>query len=106
MEEVDIEIEDEKEKKRIANELNKTEKAFEELEKAAENDKKEIDAGTKSRLQDFIDNLADKNSRINKALKFVSNGTKKMQKLARLYNNFAPFFILPSVPPFLLGKEE
>ena len=106
MEEVDIEVEDEKEKKRIANELNKTEKAFAALEKAAESDTKEIDEGTKSRFKEFFKNLGDENSRISKALKFVSNGTEKVQELARLYNNFAPFFLLPSVPRFLLGKEE
>jgi Leucine-rich repeat (LRR) protein len=103
--EVDIEIEDEKEKRRIKNELEKTEKAFSELEKAASEGKKELDTGTKSRLAEFIDNLSDENSRINKALKLVSKGTEKAQALAQVYNKFAPFFALPSVPDILLGKK-
>ncbi|MFZ0034275.1 MAG: hypothetical protein WAK60_04715 [Sedimentisphaerales bacterium] len=105
LEEVEIEIEDEKEKKRIKNELQKAEDAFNELEKAASEGKKEVDEGTKSRIGEFIDNLSDENSRINKALKLVSNGVEKVQKLGRVYNKFAPYFALPSIPPILLGKD-
>lgn len=106
LEEVEIEIEDEKEKKRITNELQKVETAFGELEQAASEGNKELDEGTKSRLAEFIDNLSDENSRINKTLKLVSKGAEKAQKLARVYNNFAPFFALPSVPPILLGEDK
>ncbi len=104
--EVEIEVEDEKEKKRIENELQKAENAFSELEKAASDGKKEIDEGTKSRIEEFIESLKDENSRINKALKLVSNGAEKVQRLGRVYNKFAPYFALPSIPPILLGKAE
>jgi len=104
--EAEIEIEDDKEKKRIKNELGKVESAFSELEKAASEGKKEIDEGTKSRIGEFIDNLSDENSRINKALKLVSKGAKKVQKLGGVYNKLAPYFALPSIPPALLGKEN
>jgi len=106
LDEVEIEIEDEKEKKRIKNELEKVDDAFKELEKAASEGKKELPAGTKSRIGEFIDNLSDENSRINKALKLVSKGAEKVQKLGRLYNQFAPYFVLPSIPPILLGKND
>ncbi|MGR3304262.1 MAG: COR domain-containing protein [Candidatus Scalindua sp.] len=105
LDEIDIEIDDEKEKKRIQNELQNTENAFIELEKAASEGKKELDTGTKSRLEEFIDNLSDENSRINKALKLVTKGKDKAQALAKVYNKFAPFFALPSVPDILLGKK-
>ena len=104
--EVEIEIEDEKEKKRIKNELGKVENAFFELEKAASEGKKELPVSTKNRIAEFIDNLSDKNSRINKALRLVSKGAEKVQKLGRVYNKFAPYFTLPSIPPILLGKEN
>ncbi len=104
--EVDLKIKDEKEKQRIKNDLIKTEKAFAELEKAASEGKKELDTGTKSRLAEFIENLSDENSRINKALKLVSKGTKKAQDLAKVYNKFAPYFALPSVPDIFLGKNN
>ena len=104
--EIDIEIDDEKEKKRVANELNKADNAFKELEKAASEGKKELDESTKSRLSEFIDNLSDENSRIRKALKLVEKGAKKTQGLAKIYNKFAPYFALPSVPDIFLGKQK
>ncbi|OQY02095.1 MAG: hypothetical protein B6I26_01850 [Desulfobacteraceae bacterium 4572_130] len=79
---------------------------FNELEKAVLQDKKEINEGTKNRLKEFFDNLLDKNSRINKVLKFVLKGTEKVQKLGQVYNKFAPYFTLPTIPPILLGKEN
>jgi len=106
LEEVEIEIDDPREKKRIKNELEKVDDAFSELEKAASEGKKELPASTKSRIGEFIDNLSDENSRINKALKLVSKGAEKVQKLGRLYNQFAPYFVLPSIPPILLGKDD
>jgi internalin A len=106
LDEIETEIDDDKEKQRIKNELQKAENAFNELEKAASEGKKEIDAGTKSRIGEFIDNLSDENSRINKALKLVSKGADKVQKLGRFYNKVAPYFALPSIPPILLGKEK
>jgi internalin A len=105
LEEADIEIEDEKEKKRVANELNKAEKALTEAESAAEQGR-EPDAATKSRLEEFFTSLADNSSRLGKALEFVDQGTQKVQKLARTYNGIATNFGLPSVPPLLLGDDQ
>lgn len=103
LDEIDIELDDEKEKKRIRKELEKADTAFTSLEKAAGEGKKEIDEGTRSRIAEFIDNLSDESSRLNKALKLVSKGAEKAQKLGKTYNKIAPFFGLPVVPPILLG---
>ncbi|MBD3218358.1 MAG: hypothetical protein GF310_08780, partial [candidate division Zixibacteria bacterium] len=106
LDEAEIEFDDEKEKKRLRKELDKAEKAIAELEKASSEGKKEIGEATKSRLGEFIDSLSDKNSRINKALKLVSKGTKKVQELGKTYNKIAPYFGIPNIPPILLGKEK
>jgi internalin A len=105
LDEADIEIEDEKEIKRIKNELKKIEKALNELKTAAEA-KKEPEAGTKTRFKEFINNISDKNSKINKALELVSNGTETLQKFGRLYNKFAPFCALPSIPDIFFGMNS
>ncbi|MCI5119655.1 MAG: hypothetical protein D3908_00350 [Candidatus Electrothrix sp. AUS4] len=104
LDEAEIEIKDEKEKKRVANELNKAEKALAEAEEAVSQDK-EPDAATKSRLEEFFTSLADKSSRLGKALEFVDQGTQKVQKLARTYNSIAGNIGLHTVPPLLLGRE-
>lgn len=104
--EVEIEVDDEKEKKRIKNELQKTEETLCELEKAASEGKKEVSEGLKDRLKEFFDNLSNEDSRLNKALKLVSKGAEKLQKFGKFYNNVAPFFALPSIPPVLLGNKE
>jgi len=106
LDEIDIAVKDEDEKKRVKKEIEKAEKAIGELETAASNGKKEIDSSTKIRLENFFKSLADKNSRISKALEFVSDGKAAAQKLAKTYNDFAPFFALPSVPPILFGSGE
>ncbi|NVO09292.1 MAG: leucine-rich repeat domain-containing protein [Bacteroidales bacterium] len=105
LKEVDIEVDDEKERKRIKNELQKAEEALSELEKAASEGKKEVSEGLKDRLKEFFDNLSDEKSRLNKALKLVSKGAEKLQKFGKFYNNVAPFFALPSIPPVLLGEK-
>ncbi len=106
LDEIDDLVEDEDEKKRIEKDLNKVGKAFNEVEKAAAEEKKEIDEGTKNRLENFFDNIKDENSRIGKALKLTSDGVKTAQKLGGIYNKFAPYFALPSVPPIFLGKDD
>lgn len=80
--------------------------AFSELEQSVAEGKKELPVSTKNRIGEFIDTLSDENSRINKALRLVSKGAEKVQKLGRFYNKVAPYFTLPSIPPVLLGKEE
>jgi hypothetical protein len=57
-------------------------------------------------LEEFFNSLADKSSRLGKALEFVDQGTQKVQKLARIYNSIAGNVGLPTVPPLLLGKEK
>uniref|UniRef100_UPI0040574927 COR domain-containing protein n=2 Tax=Candidatus Electrothrix sp. TaxID=2170559 RepID=UPI0040574927 len=105
LDEAEIEIEDEKEKKRVTRELDKAEQAMTAAEKAVQ-EEKEPDAATKSRLEEFFNSLADKSSRLGKALDFVDQGTQKVQKLARTYNSIAGNIGLPTVPPLLLGKEK
>ena len=104
--EVDIEVNDENEKKRILAELDKTEKAFREVEKAAMNDTNVIDDVTKNRFDEFIDGLQNEDSRINRGLKFVENAADKVKKIARVYNYFAGFFGLPPVPDFLVCEKN
>ncbi|MCI5157730.1 MAG: GTP-binding protein, partial [Candidatus Electrothrix sp. AUS1_2] len=58
LDEAEIEIEDEKEKKRVARELDKAEKAMTEAEEAVAQGK-EPDAASKSRLEEFFTSLAD-----------------------------------------------
>jgi internalin A len=113
LEEVDIEIDDEKEKKRIQNDLAKTEKAFEQLEQTAnqlehadENNPQHLPAATTSRIEEFVNGLSNPASRFNKALTFVGDGTQKLQKLGRSYNKIAPYFALPSIPDILVGKDQ
>jgi hypothetical protein len=36
----------------------------------------------------------------------VSKRAKKVQELGRFYNQIAPYFVLPVIPPILLGKEK
>ncbi len=105
LDEAEIEIEDEKEKKRVANELSKAEKAMTAAEQAAQ-EGTEPDAATKSRLEEFFNSLADKSSRLGKALDFVDQNTQKVQKLARTYNSIAGNVGLTTVPPLLLGSEK
>jgi DNA-binding protein Fis len=106
LDEVEIEFEDPKETQRLAKELAKAETAFAELEQAATDGAKELPASTQSRIGEFIDNLADENSRINKALKLVSKGSQKLQALGQTYNKVAPYLALPTIPPLLLGTAE
>ncbi len=106
LDEIDIEIEDEKEKKRIQNELVKGEKAFAGLEKAAEKGQTQLDEGLKERVEKFVKNLFDENSRIRRGLRFVGDGIPRVQKLGRWYNKIAQNFGLNSIPPLLLGEEE
>ncbi len=76
LDEAEIEIEDEKEKKRVANELNKAEKAMTEAEEAAAQGK-EPDAATKSRLEGFFNSLADKSSRLGKAWSLLTKAPRR-----------------------------
>ncbi len=76
LKEVDIEIDDEKEKKRIVNDLQNAEEAFAEVEKTAAEGKKAY-AGTKDRFKDFIAEVDDGNSRINRTLRLVKKGSGK-----------------------------
>jgi hypothetical protein len=105
LDEVEIEFGDPKETKRLAKELEKAEAAFAELEQVVAQGETELSTSTQSRIGEFIDNLADENSRINKALKLVSKGTKKLQELGQTYNKIAPYFTLPAISPILLGSS-
>lgn len=89
--EAEIEFDEEKEKKRVQNELKKAEDALAEAESAAKKGEKP-DAAAKSRL--------------GKVLEFAANGAGKAQELARTYNKVAKNIGLPAVPPLLLGKEK
>ena len=104
LDEVEIEFGDPKETRRLQKELEKADEAISALEESLSEGKKELPVTVKERLGEFIDNLADEDSRINKALKLVGKGSEKAKKLAKYYNNCAPFLGLPSVPPVLLGE--
>ncbi len=105
VDEIEIELDDDKEVKRINNDLKKVENAFNALEQATLTDQTELDSATRGRITEFVDNLCDQDSRLNRALMFVARGKEKMQSLGRAYNQFAPHFALNSIPPVLLGEE-
>lgn len=104
LEEVELEIDDDKEKRRINNEFTKIETAFNEMSDAQQQETKELTPSTFERLTDFVDNLQDEDSRINKALGLLTKGKDKAQKLATTYNKIAPYFALPVVPDVFLNK--
>jgi len=104
LEEAELEIEDEKERKKLQSELLKAGEALAEMEMAVAAGQKALKPSVKERLGEFIESLADENSRLSKGIKLLSKGAEKARKLAGYYNTCAPFFGLPSVPPVLLGK--
>ncbi len=104
LEEAELEIKDVHERKKLQSDLLKAEAALAEMEKAVAAGQKNLKPAVKERLGDFIENLADENSRLSKGIQLLSKGAEKARKLAGYYNSCAPFFGLPSVPPVLLGK--
>lgn len=100
LEEIDIEIEDEKERKRIEYELKKIENALLKVQKFAKSGKqiKTVDVATKRRLVEFVDKISNYDSRIIEALDLVSEGTEKFKEFSDIYNKFAPIFGLPTIP--------
>ncbi len=101
--EAELEIDDPKEKKRLASELDLAENAIIEMETAASNGTKELKPSVKERLGEFIDNLSNPDSRLRKAVNLVTKGAEKAVKLADFYNKCAPFFDLAKIPGGLLG---
>jgi hypothetical protein len=104
LEEAELEVKDENERKRLQRDLLNAEGAFTEMEHAIAAGQKALNPSVKERLGDFIENLADEHSRLSKGIKLLTKGAEKARKLAGYYNTCAPFFGLPSVPPVLLGK--
>ena len=102
--ETDIEFDDPKEQKRLAREFELAENAIIEMETAASNGTKELKPSVKERLGEFIDNLANPNSRLRKGINLVTKGAEKSVKLADFYNKCAPFFDLAKIPGGLLGQ--
>ena len=101
LEELDIEVDDDKDKRRLTNELNKVEKAFDEMA-AVKNKGGVLPVSTFERLSEFSKDLQDEDSRIRKAFSLISKGKDKAQKLAASYNKVAPYFSLPNVPAVFL----
>jgi len=99
LEEIDIEIEDEKKRKRIEHELKKVENALTKVKTVAKSRKKVkvVDVGTKRRLVELVDKISDDDSRIVEALELILDGTEKFNEFADVYNKFAPVFDLPTI---------
>ena len=101
--EAELEMDDQKERKRLSSELDLAEKAIAEMETAVSEGKKELKPSVKERLGEFIDNLSNPDSRLRKGINLVSKGAEKASKFARFYNKCAPFFDLAKIPDGLLG---
>ena len=87
--EVELEIEDEKEQKRAKKDIEKIKQALSELEKAKAEGAKELPAASKSRIAGFFDALADKDSRLNKCFSAVERGAKKLGDVVNWYNKMS-----------------
>ncbi|MCU4154544.1 leucine-rich repeat domain-containing protein [Carboxylicivirga sp. A043] len=81
--------------------INKAEKAIEQLETAQNNDD-ELPARSKGRLTRFINALGDEESSLHKGLKLMRQGRDYGVQLAELYNNIATNTGMPAVPPVIL----
>jgi small GTP-binding protein len=101
--EAELEIDDAKERKRLASELDLAENAIIEMETAVADGKKELKPSVKERLGEFIDNLSNPDSRLRKGIGLVTKGAEKAAKLADFYNKCAPFFNLASIPSGIFG---
>ncbi len=101
--EAELEIDDTKERKRLANELELAENAIAEMETAVADGKNELKPSVKERLGEFIDNLVNPDSRLRKGINLVTKGAEKAVKLADFYNKCAPYFDLAKIPGGLLG---
>jgi len=55
-----------------------------------------IKKGLVSQIKEFCDELTDENSELNKKVAKLRNGTKKLQKIGKIYNDFAR--VTPSLP--------
>jgi GTPase SAR1 family protein len=101
--EAELDIDDPKERKRLASELELAENAIIEMETAVSSGKKELKPSVKERLGEFIDNLSNPESRLRQGINLVSKGAEKAAKLAGLYEKCAKYFDLPQIPGGLLG---
>ena len=81
--------------------IEKAEKAIQEIDEAAKNNQapKTI---SKKRLERFIDDLSDEESTLNKALKTLRKGRDYAVSLAEGYNKIAENISMPFVPPLAL----
>jgi len=72
-----------------------------------ENTEEIIKRGLVSKIHDFYDELADNNSELHKNVSKLRNGTKKVQKILKIYNEFAKLIpVLPQIPNVLCGSEN
>jgi hypothetical protein len=68
--------------------------------------------GLLSKLKDFYDEFTDEDSALNKNITKLRNGTKKLQRIGRVYNDFVRLIpvvkaVLPEIPESLLkGKDS
>lgn len=84
-------------------ELSKLEDRLDDLEE--DTDKKEFKK-TFTKIQRFMEKLADDSSTFNKVLKGTTRGVELAQKAGETYNKFAQWLALPQVPEFFLGKKK
>jgi len=61
--------------------------------------------GIANRLQGFVNNLSEKDSKLNKAVKGIKNGISVAKDIAKEYNNIAEWCGLPQVPKVLLKTK-
>jgi len=91
------EIKDIEENEHIKYEFEKIENVLTEVEKAI-NNKKDFNITVRNYLIEFVENISNANSRMNKIVKSVSESTKKFNKFANVYNKCAYVFDLSLFP--------
>ncbi len=96
---------DEKERELITSDIAVAEEAIKDIEQAVK-DSGEISQKSKSRLEQFIEDLSDERSLLNKSLKLIRKGKNYGVKITELYNSIADNFGLPKVPPFILDVAK
>uniref|UniRef100_Q3AT94 non-specific serine/threonine protein kinase n=1 Tax=Chlorobium chlorochromatii (strain CaD3) TaxID=340177 RepID=Q3AT94_CHLCH len=93
LDEVEIELEDPKEQKRLFNELNKVENAITEMAEAANSEQpKRLSSAVRERLDGFLESLHNPDSRLNKVLQAVEKGAERVKTLSDIYQKCKPFF--------------
>ncbi len=70
---------------------------------SSESEKKEL-IGRMNKMRRFLNEIADEDSDLHKAVQGAKKGVEMAQKVGKTYNKFAQWLALPQVPDLFLGK--